>query len=96
MFKYGIRFQDNTNWEIAQTKFQDFLQTKLSIPKSSVIIEGIVSDTDSCYIMRSTEELMEALNNVGTEPEIGLFSSRDLAVGGAVAVALFLFLRLTR
>ncbi len=57
-----MRFQDNIDWETARKKFQNFLRRHLNIDRSNVIIEGIVSDTNTWYIMKDTEALMKALN----------------------------------
>lgn len=64
MIKYGMCFKNSIKWETVEKNCQDFLHRKLNIDKSSVIIEGIVSNTDTWYIMKSTPALMKALNHV--------------------------------
>ncbi len=59
-----MRFQGNINWETAKTKFQDFLHRHLNIDRSSIIIEGIVSNNRTWYIMEGTSALMEALDDM--------------------------------
>ena len=93
--------QDNVNWEMAKTKFQDFLHHKLNIDRSSVIIQGIVSTSDTWYIMEGTPALLRALNNHiqqahnnrPNEPEINPVL---LVIGGVAAVIIVVLMGLVR
>ncbi len=59
-----MSFQDDINWDTAKTKFQDFLHRQLNIDRSSIEIEGIVSGTETWYILEGTSALVEAIKNM--------------------------------
>jgi hypothetical protein len=84
MIGYRIHFEDNINWEKARENFAKFLSRHLNIHISSVVIEGIVSGTDTWYIMKDTKALLKALN-------ISQWSKFDLVFVTLAAVVLILF-----
>ena len=68
MIEYAISFQDNINWITARNKFQTFLHRKLNLDQSSIVIEGIVSGTETWYVIKDTNGLvMNALHNMHEE-----------------------------
>ncbi len=94
-----MQLHDNINWQDLRSDYEYFLRRKLCIDISSVIVEGIVSDTDTWFIMESTTKLEEAINNLSIESEFNplQFSSEVTAaisvVIGLSALALFYYVK---
>lgn len=66
IFEYDIRFQNNVNWIAARNKFEDFLHRKLGLDRPSILIEGIMSRTETYYIINDADGLvMNALRSMG-------------------------------
>jgi hypothetical protein len=64
MIEYDMRLENNIDWNQARKNFQRFLRRHLNIDESSVDIEGITWDANSCwYIMNATPALIQALIN---------------------------------
>ena len=63
MIEYQMSLEDNVNWDMAKTRFQNFLHRKFNIDATSIIIHGIVSTSDTwCYIIEDTSPLQRARN----------------------------------
>jgi hypothetical protein len=101
MIEYQMHLQGNINWIAARDRFRDFLHRKLNIDRSSVIIEGIVSSSDTWYILEGTPALLEALNNMiraphnNQENELqfnGVGVALIATIAAAVAVAFIIIL----
>ncbi len=100
MINYEMRFQESANWDTAKVKFQDFLHRKLNIDRSSIIIEGIVSTSDTWYTMKGTPALLKALNQMlnnarndaQEEPENNI-KKLMVCLVAVIAVGLFLMRR---
>jgi hypothetical protein len=67
-----MQLQGDIKWQDLKIDYEDFLRRKLDIDISSVIMEGIVSNTDTSFIMRSTEALEKAINDLSKESEFNL------------------------
>ncbi len=94
--------QGNINWTAAKDRFKDFLHRKLNIDRSSVIIQGIVSSSDTWYIMEGTPALLEALNNMITASRNNAVNESSfngakvglgVVVAGVVALAALIIFR---
>jgi len=101
MIEYDLRFHGDINWEKARKKFQDFLHRKLNIDTSSVVIQGIISDTVTWYIMEGTPMLVEALNNMLNQSRNNMTQESKpdqtklaLVIAAMVTVVLITFLKL--
>ena len=53
-----MRLENNVNWDTARNKFQRFLHRKLNLDKLSIEIEGIVSNTETWYIIKDSNGLV--------------------------------------
>lgn len=53
-----MRLANNVNWITARNQFQSFLHRKLHLDKPSIEIEGIVSNTDTWYIIKDSDGLV--------------------------------------